>query len=410
MKKFLLFTLKRFIPFFAISAAIFTSVAISVFSAVDVSQEYLEREGELMAYRSDTGPNTIIIIMAILLFLFTAVAPIIANAYRNSLRSADFYNQIGKGHKNVRLINNLTLLIATLVSFTTAFILGVIILAIKDAAVFANGETREVVFEVENAYRITKPFMYHFAYFIPVYLLLLVGAVINYFISYFFVTRANNVLNSIIILVLGHFILFIGLITPIWYIRILTSENFSVQYLGGVKTPSMISIVATAIYLFKDLLRYGSFNSTDFAINNGNDVFGSILAIVSILLFVLFGIYCIRLFLKEKESSGELAGKPVGRDNYQMIIFHIGAGLVGLWQLSLGSSNALGIFELLGIISFIPTIISYGALYYVFYGLIRRNFRLSKKDLKILLPVLLINIALGVTCLIISNSFTIVYE
>lgn len=404
MKKYLVFTLKKFLPFLIICAAVFIALSISLFSGVEVADKYYEYNGELSAYGSLDGPKTIIVVLAVFLFGFTCVAPIIANAYRNSLRSADFYNQIGKGHMNVRLIHNLTLLGAVLISFTIAYILGVAVLTIKDIAVFAQGETREVLIGTEE-YVLTIPFMYHIAYFIPIYFFLVIGAVINFFISYFLVTRANNALNSIITLAFGQGILMAGLMTPLWYTNVLLDGSLPVSFLLGVKTPSMISIVALTIYLFGDLLRGNPFAGDLFIPANAFDYVGLVLAIISVLIYFLFGAYSIYKFFTGGESSGELAGKPQGRDNLQMIIFHIGAGLFGLWDLVFsGSLNDIEFMPLLGVFSFIPSVIIYGALYYVFYGIERRNFRLIKKDLYILLPFFLTNVALAVTSMIVRSN------
>ena len=407
MKRYVFFTLKRFIPFFVICMAIFFVVSLTMFVNVPVIHEFYENEGMRYLESDLDGAAIIVIVMAVLLFGFTAVSPIIANSYRYSLRSADFYNQIGKGHKNVRLVNNLILLIAVLLSFTFAFIFGSVILGIKNVIAMGQGE---IVEYYGDAAHHTIPFMYHYTYLVPIYFMLLIAGVVNYFISYFLVTRANNALNSVMMLVLGQVILFVAFVTPIWYLGLITDGAIEVTYLAGVKTPSMIGVVALTLYLFSSLFNGTGFNSEAFTLTQKPDYVGLVLAILGVLLFFALGVYSMLKFFKEEETSGELAGKPQGRDYLQNIIFHTGAGFIGLWYLSLsGSLNRLGMMEIIGVFSFIPSIVVYGALYYVFYGLLRRNFRLSKKDLAILLPIFIANILLGVTAIIVPNTIYVEY-
>lgn len=407
MKKYVFFTLKRFVPFFVISMAIFFVISLTMFVNVPVIHEYYESEGMRYLESDLDGAQLIVIVMAVLLFGFTAVSPIIANSYRYSLRSADFYNQIGKGHKNVRLVNNIILLTAVILSFTVAFIFGSVILGIKNVIVMGQGEKIET-FGESTHYVI--PFMYHYAYLVPMYFMLLIGGVVNYFISYFLVTRANNALNSVITLVLGQIILGLGLMTPSWYLGILTDGGVSIPYLAGVKTPTMISIVALSLYLFSSLFNGEGFISDPFYLTQNSDYVGLVLAIIALILFFALGAYSMLKFFKEEETSGELAGKPQGRDKLQNIIFHVGAGILGLWYLTLsGSLNRLGMMEIIGVFSFIPSIVVYGALYYVFYGLLRRNFRLTKKDIAILLPIFIVNILLGVAAIIVPNTIYVEY-
>ena len=404
MKKYLVSTLKRYIPFLVISFAIFVAVTITLFSNVQVSYEYFKFGDEINAYNDLDGPSAMIIVLGVLLFGFTCVAPIIANSYRYSLRSADFYNQIGRRHRSVRLINNLVLLLAIIVSFTVAFILGISVLAIKNVLVYNQGTVVTPMAYGEGE-TISEPFMYHYAYFAPIYFILLLGAVINFFISYFLATRSNNALNSVITLVLGQVILFTGLMTPLWYVTVITDGEFAIKYLAGVKTPSFIAVVMWTVFLFGQVLKGEPFNKEIFKLTTKEDTAGLVLVIVSLVLFFALGAYSIYKFLKEDETSGEFAGKPQGRDALQTIIFHIGAGIVGLWELSMSAAlNDMILIQIVGIFSFIPSIIIFGALYYVFYSLERRNFRLTKKDLIILLPIFITDVILGVASIIVNSA------
>ena len=408
MKRYVFFTLKRFIPFFVITAAIFFVISTTMFVNVPVQYEYYVDEGMVRGDYGFDGASIIIIVMAVLLFGFTSISPIIANSYRYSLRSADFYNQIGKGHKNVRLVNNLILLIAVIVSFTFAYIFGATILGIKNVIVFNKGTITESAWDTTTY--VKEPFMYHYAYFVPIYFMLLIGGLVNYFISYFLVTRANNAFNSVVMLVLGQVIITLGLMTPIWYLGIMTDGAIEIRYLAGAKTSSMISLVAITEYLFSGLLKGDSFNLEAFELVKTEDYIGLVIVVISLAIFFAFGAYSLLKFFKEEETTGELAGKPQGRGKIQDIIFHTGAAILGFWYLVLSASlDGLGLIDIVGIFSFIPSVVVYGALYYVFYGLLRRNFRLKKKDLALLLPIFIANVLFGVARIVVTNAFYVEY-
>ena len=115
------------------------------------------------------------------------------------------------------------------------------------------------------------------------------------------------------------------------------------------------------------------------------DIFSFVLSFVSLAIFLAAAGFSIYKFLEEKESSGELAGKPEGRDKLQMIIFHVGAGTIAFWN---GMANGLiSNLLLINVLTTVSSFIMFCALYYVFYGLIRRNFKLKAKDFAILVPV-----------------------
>ena len=128
-----------------------------------------------------------------------------------------------------------------------------------------------------------------------------------------------------------------------------------------------------------------------------------VLAIVFLVLFVSIAASCVFMFFNEKESSGELAGKPAGRDMLQSIMFHTGFGIAALW-LGLTYSLVSSLFyNIINYISMISTFIVFGAFYYVFTGLIRRNFKLNKKQLLLYFSVLGIYVVSAVLNIVISS-------
>ena len=93
-----------------------------------------------------------------------------------------------------------------------------------------------------------------------------------------------------------------------------------------------------------------------------------------------------------------------------MIIYYVGAGLISFWAaVGQGVTSILAISSLNLIVKFVSLFSSLafiGALYYVFLGLIRRNFRLGKVELIIMLSTLVTNLLIGLVTSIILRDFT----
>ena len=160
------------------------------------------------------------------------------------------------------------------------------------------------------------------------------------------------------------------------------ADFYNASILPGTRVPSIIGPIALIANLFESLIVSGE--PLQLTITN-DDIFSLVLAIIAIVIFFVLGALSIVAFFKEKESSGELAGKPEGRDKLQMIIYHSGAGLIGFWY---GIANGfISSYIFVNALTTVSSFIMFCALYYVFYGLIRRNFKLKKKDFAILLPI-----------------------
>ena len=420
MKKYIIYTIKRHIPLFAVTFAVCFSIFMSYFSSISI--EYTVYSGydyynySLFGNLIDSGIITVSIPLAIL----TMILPIFANTYRYRLRAADVFYQVGKGKKSIRYTNNITLLVAVLASFTIAFILGLLILFARQIPninkapnVVEFTSTGPYGYEITES-RTTYYLVFNFLYYLPTYLILVVAGLINYFISYFLVTRSNNLVNSIIILFLGQLTLGIGIMSPFWYTQILlayignsTGEYIDIisNLLGGTQTATIISPIAWTYYLFDSLITgFGrGIDSSWFIDMSAADVVSLALSIVCTLLYVLMGVLGFLYFLKENESSGEFAGKAPGRDYFQIIIFHIGFGLIGLWS-TLTNTLSGSIQTLVGIISVISESIIFGAIYYVFLGLLRRNFKINKKEIIIMAGSVSINMILGLVMTVVMPS------
>lgn len=401
MNKYIKHTLRRYIPLFAVTFAICFAMFLMYFSSISVTKivysPYDYPYYGLFGNYTDSG----LIIAAIPIVILTTILPLFANSYRNSIKGADVFYQVGKGKKSIRYVNNLVLLAAVIASFTAAFIFGLGVLFLRQ---IPNINTPPEVISQTAEQTVTKYYLFfNFWYYIPAYLFIIAMGIVNYFISYFFVTRANNTLNSIIVLVLGHLILGIGLMTPIWYIEILCGyanpnyTPFVSNTLAGTQTASFVGPIAWIQMAFNGLITGENSGLTNYLPNEyyANDIFAIVLSAIGLLVFIGMGALGFRYFLKENESSGELCGKPQGRGIMQYIIFNIGFGLIGLWN---SSTNAISgsIITITGVVMVIAQGTIFGAIYFVFTGLIRRNFRLNKKNLIILFSSVALNLTLGI--------------
>ena len=419
MKKYLIFSLKRYIPLFVVSFAVCFFGFVTVFGASIPTQVTITvYTGEGPYYVSTLlGSLSIssgILAMMIPVTIFTMLLPFFANSYRYSMQSADTFYQIGKNKKSIRWINNLLLLSSFIVIFTVAFLLGVIILFCRQIPNI--GRPDEVGEVAENYQRITHYLFFNFAYYVPVYFIIVIYAILNYAISYFFVTRANNLVDSIILLILGEFILAIGIMTPIWFAMIcesiatsMSSTFINETILLGTRTSCFVSPIAWIIYFFDGLITgEGSLfvEQMDGLILDGPAVFGLVMSVICIVVYLAVAGFGIYKFLAEKESSGELAGKPVGRDKFQYIIFHMAFGLIGLWigslQSLIGGTLSVLTNQVFYIVLYISEMGFFGAAYYVLFGLLRRNFRMNKKELFLFIGIVLVDFVIGITLLISS--------
>ena len=418
MKKYLAFTLKRYIPLFVVTFALCFFTFITPFgSAIPtyVTYHYYNGESYFSSILSDLTVTGGTLYLVIPVAIISMVLPFFANSYRYSLQSADTFYQIGKNKKAIRWTNNLVLLGSLIVSFTVAFIFAVSILLLRQLPNIGRPDEVEVL--EEGVEIVTHYLFFNFGYYVPTYFLIVIFIIANYAISYFFVTRANNLVDSMIMLVLGEFILGVGVMTPFWFTMVCSADGghwidfFSEKLIPGTRTACFVSPIAFIFYLMDGLISgQGSLmvEQLSTAEYTSQEVIGLIISFVSIALFFLMAAFGVYKFLKEKESSGEQAGKPIGRDRFQEIIFHMGFGIIGLWIGSLQSLTGVLTSSLVSnsIFSFVLLISEmgfYSAAYYVFYGLLRRNFRLNKRELFLLLGVITVNLIIGVSLMTAST-------
>lgn len=316
------------------------------------------------------------------------IAPLFTNTYRYSLRALDTFYQIPKNKKVIRYANNLTVFLFLLVAFSLSYWLAVMILTIR------QGVTNSPGFNMPEGYAALP--MYHFQYYLLAYLFIILTIPSQFFVSYYLITRSNNFFSSFIILVLGEVVMIASMFSVIYLIYTFSNNELYILRFGYMDF-SAIFPIALSENIFRNLIVNNKLPVINF------DVALTVELIISAILYVAISALAIFKFVNEKESSGEYSRSAVGRDKLQRIISHAGFAVIGLLLASfIGTGTAY--FVSLKIILFITGIIQYAAIYYVFIGLLNRNFKIKKNDLIPMIIIVLTALIIGV----INNSFLIV--
>ena len=373
MKKYIGQTLRRFLPFFIITGALLLGMALMyVGNETSVYISYVNYfEGEPYSYIT-TRPYSGLLYLLIPVFIITTLAPLIANYYRYSLKSVDLFYQTGKGNKTIRYVDNLTILIMIIAIFSVAFI---------GTCLFMMLQQIPFIGKVEQQDNMIVQYVFFNYYWYPLaYLGSVIFIIVDYAISYFFVTRSNNFVNSLIILIAGHLVLGLTLMMPDWIYESFVAGIYNVarlntSFMGGLKSFSPISLMILINNVFNPLI-IGDTPYTFIPVGKSQ--------IVCLILFIIGLVGCLAVaalgivkFITEKESSGEFAGKPVGRDVFQEIIFHAGFVICAIGSALISNVGILGVF---GIVYAFSSFIMTTAVYFALTGLLRRRFRWNWKE------------------------------
>ena len=367
MKNYLKFYLKRNIPYFVIFTVV---ILVSFLIVVINSKAYIHsyREG-IYSYNYSLNFRIIFIPYVAL----TIITPFVANQYRYSKQHVDVVNQSGMGEKKVRYINNMSLLIMTTIIYTILFFILLLVIYLK--------QTGEL--SLTNEHYIY--FVYHLGYYLLAYLLVLVIGVFNYFISYYLITRTNNILNAVILLIMGQLIMVGLLYIPLYQARYIAT-NFNARgaignWLFATCSMSPFSILMSVGYLFTPLIE-ANIASKPIVFKSGLPM---VMIILGASLFFLFAVYSIYKFIKEDELSAEYLSSFVPR-KAESIIFHLFFFLFAyLLGISFNTTGAIAISYY--VTRTILLFIMFVAIYYLIYSIYRRNFHINKSDLKILIPI-----------------------
>lgn len=396
-KKYFLINLKQYLVLYIVSFALFSVAAFSTVMSANMTDSYTEIFEEGVWVRSFdilTNYHPIGVLYSqispflIFFFIMMIILPIFAMGARYSLTASDTYKQVAQKRNAIRLMNNLTLLLAVLVVFTLVYWLTIMGLGIK----YANTPIQEIVpnkyYPDERTCNVRIDM--HFGAYALMYPFIIIFGAAQYFISYFFVSRCNRPINSIFVLILGEIALAMllpgvySLINNIYYTIGSSGDetNVLVKVLTGMGNSSPILPITFLVQTFDPLL-FGVKSTFDDATKAQLTIVG-----ISLGIYLMIAAAGVIFMFFEKDPSGEYAGKPETTKPYQDIIFHIGAFSIGFYV----ATNLYGSLVIALVMEGIIAI-----LYYVFLGIIRRNFKINLKNLIPYLAISVFNITL---CLI----------
>ena len=367
MKPYIKYTIKRYLPYFlTLGIILFAYFMI----CVNLSNAVIRTS---RTYYIVNRPTSSMLGFFIPLIILTTFAPLFVNRYRYHIQDVDLFYQNPKGQRSIRYVNNLVVLIGSVIIYTGLFLLSLLIMFLIE---LPNAGKEITSGDITYSY-----FVFNFGYYILAYILFLIAGCLNYFIAYFLVTRSNRLINSLIMLACGYFLLNNALTTPLYYvahyIRAFSSTRgyaFNISSLNTFHSITMINPLVILYEVFNPLVV--DMKSTYF---DSKETLLLALDFVYLGLFIVLGILCLLVFIKEKESSGEFAGKPMGRDHAQKIIFEA-FFIVLAFILGATTNNASSVFALV-IVLHIAVVTFLSAGHYIFNSIMNHRFTLNKKDI-----------------------------
>ena len=364
MKKYLFYSFKRKLPLYIIVLVLFVTVALFSFANTSFFQSlyYSADEGRYYTYYAYTS-GTLPLIIAFMIILF--ILPFFNMGYRYSLAKSDTFRQAPFKDKHLRYAEHLSSLVIVLIAFTIAFLTLFLGLLIKN---FTEPEpiVNSVYYAFSDKY---ERIYFHYIYFLPLYFAALILGIIQYFSTYLIISRSNNFLNSLIIL--------IAIETGLIFLYTLSMAPLNDV---GVSLSLGIPMIFPIHYLYEQfdnlIVRNINDYGTMFASSNIDDITRYLYPIFSFANVIVLGTLGILAFLLEKDPSSEWANKPETKKPFQEIIYHLSFGLTGTYiSYLLFASNAL-----LNIPWFLLFYALFSALYYTLYGLLFRNFKLNTRQ------------------------------
>ncbi len=379
MKKYLLISLKRKLPVFIVISVIFllsalTSVMSQAFLIEHYSQfEQTSLESGLLGYQ-------------IVFMLSMMVLPFFSMNYRYSLERGDTFKQAPFKSNRIRWIEHLTALILILIAFTIGYLIMVFGFMIKNYTTVLP-DAKFIGFDVDNnpifiTYEIRY---YNYIYYLPAYFVILAFGILQYFITYLLISRSNNFMSSFIMLIVGQ-------------LALLAINYFFYQFSNaGAKT---ISFLFNGSFTMPIVLVYQTFSRLIIGGTSMSLVEPYLAPIVGIVIFVITGFLGISAFFFENDPSSEYFGTGKTERPYQEFVYHIGVAIAISSLLSIFTS-IIGIFFFFGF---------FVTMYYVFYGILTRNFRLNLKRLLYMGVTLATIIIFGfvIPFIMKSGSYTII--
>ena len=382
MKRFIFGSILRKLPLFIILTVVFSSIAI--FSASNV--DFIFRSDSYVMIYGDPGFTFLIVFF----FIIMTILPLFSMNYRYSLAKADMFKQAAFKDKSIRYAEHLSTLIVVLIGFTFAYLVLVGLLAFRNFTTtiplngyYNNPDNPAIVWYLQ------------YVYFLPLYFVTVIFGVAQYFISYLFVSRSNCVRNSIIILIMGELVLFAFPTLLASFVDESCNPYTFIAYTGASPALPIINIVE----VFNPAIRSGE----NYFQLMGEDMGGFTLFmfIFNYLIFIGMTVLGIVAFTKEKDPSGEFAGKSLTKKPFQEIIFHAGFALFGTFISSMMIRS--------NIISYLLFLVFFLAAYYPLYGTLIRNFKLKPWQILVMAGVVLFMVTVSASNNAVRNYYDGIY-
>ena len=388
MKSYISHYIKVRLPLFIIIAALLFIVGIISIGDVDFIIDVMQGSNGYYVVEEPTNAGIFPITFAV--SIIAMIMPLFNMSYRYSLAKTDMFRQVAQSKKKFRYIDHGISLAFILIAFTIAFAVLVISIAIKN-------QVQPIPVSTDGHSTYYKIYFHYWIYAL-VYLVIIAFIIGNYFISYLLVSRSNNVLNSIIILIMGQF--FLASFCTIFAEMAQTNNTYFFQMPLSNASVSFAPFFVQTRYTFwiingDSSFEYGlrqvywvaSTNETNFSLALSFIVFFGV---------ALFGLF---MFLFEKDPSGEWAGKPETGNIHQELFFHI----------SVGSLMTFVFYQHLKywydgtIPSLIASFATYAALYYTLLGLLKRNFKPKLSQILVMLGNTALVVIMGIIIFACNN-------
>ena len=394
-KKYFLINLKQYLVLYIVSFALFATTAVSSVMSLSLYDTFfVDPEHGVQSYGGVSLGflSSPLFPILLILFIFVSIAPLFAMGARYSLAASDTYKQVAQKKNAIRIMNNCTLISAILIIFTIVFWLMVMAMAIRYNTVKIPADSCDAA-----GYCIiyVKKTM-HIGYYAVAYALSIGFAALQYFIAYLFVSRCNRLINSVFTLIIGELALALFVFSICNYINYFDGLNASmfdydqlIRQIAGTGNSSILLPIFMITGVSEPLiLDYES----AFSNMSGDQI--AVLA-TSLTIFAALAILGIVAMIIEKDPSGEFAGKPETDNPYQFIIFHFGAFAIGLAVSSFFYSSIIAVMVIEVIVA---------VLYFVFLGVLRRNFKPNLKNLIPLISVSAFNIIFALVTSLLANQ------
>ena len=328
----------------------------------------------LAKYYSNPNASTytgdqIVTLMLLPSFSSLFILPFFVYSYRTSKKAVDTFYQAAYADKTIRRTRILIGLGIVLATITVSFWLGTALYGLRYAATPA-----ERVITTTGSSTSTMYILRNYVNFAYMPLAYLVGVLLfsgQYFINCYLVSLGNHLIDQICTVLFGNFILAGIVVMPTLYVLSLATvggaqindDFFRPFYYGlGPATP----ILFLAILVNPLVVGEGPNGLLDGSVPH---------LVIAISLYVVFAAVLGVLVMKEKDPSGEYAGKAGPRNKAIAFIPHVAGLLVGI---AFSCTGLLGIGRILVIPIFLFAL--FGVFYYIILSLWRRNFKLNKLD------------------------------